>query len=62
MYSFCLCVFNHRNQQERELRHKIKKGELTDIPSDVLSNLSASFLNTSKGTNNIDIKDTSKTH
>ncbi|EDO28276.1 predicted protein, partial [Nematostella vectensis] len=33
-----------RNQEERELRHKLKKGEMTDIPKEVLEALPSSFL------------------
>ncbi|EDO34858.1 predicted protein, partial [Nematostella vectensis] len=33
-----------RNQEERELRHKLKKGETTDIPKEVLEALPSSFL------------------
>ena len=41
-------IFN-RQQKERELRHKIKKGDLADIPKDVLETMAPSLLMSSKG-------------
>eukprot|EP00795_Rhopilema_esculentum_P016431 gene16431-7840_t len=35
-----------RSQKEREIRHKIKKGEFSGIPDDVLKNLPTSFFKT----------------
>ncbi|CAH3149384.1 unnamed protein product [Pocillopora meandrina] len=37
-----------RQQKEREIRHKIKKGDLADIPRDVLENMAPSLLAPSK--------------
>ncbi|KAJ7390317.1 U2 snRNP-associated SURP domain-containing protein [Desmophyllum pertusum] len=37
-----------RQQKEREIRHKIKSGDLADIPKDVLENMAPSLLNPSK--------------
>ena len=34
---------------EREIRHKIKKGDLSDIPKDVLENMAPSLLAPAKG-------------
>jgi len=41
-------MFN-RQQKEREIRHKIKKGDLADIPKDVLETMAPSLLMPSKG-------------
>ena len=39
-----------RSQKEREIRHKIKKGEFSGIPDDVLKNLPTSFFKTGGST------------
>ena len=43
------CLFLFRQQKEREIRHKIKKGDLADIPREVLENMAPSLLAPSKG-------------
>ena len=50
MYAFIIfCLVLFRQQKEREIRHKIKKGDLADIPRDVLENMAPSLLAPSKG-------------
>ena len=36
MLPYCVFFFSSRQQEEREIRHKLKKGEIDDIPRDVL--------------------------
>lgn len=38
-----------RYQMEREIRHKIKKGDLSEIPKDVLDSMTPSLLAPPKG-------------
>ena len=38
-----------RTQKERDIRHKIKKGEISGLPDDVLKNLPTSFFKSSGG-------------
>ena len=40
---------SNRQQKEREIRHKIKQGDLADIPKDVLETMAPSLLMPSKG-------------
>lgn len=46
--TFHVVIFRH--QMEREIRHKIKKGDIADIPRDVLDKMAPSLLVTPKGT------------
>ena len=45
MYFINLYLF--RSQKERDIRHKIKKGDLSGIPDDMLKNLPSSFFSSS---------------
>jgi len=47
-FTWYFLIFN-RQQKEREIRHKIKKGDLADIPKDVLETMAPSLLMPSKG-------------
>ena len=44
LFYFCI-----RTQQERDIRHKIKKGEISGLPDDVLKNLPTSFFKSAAG-------------
>ena len=48
IFSLTFCYFRH--QMEREIRHKIKKGDISDIPRDVLDKMAPSLLVPPKGT------------
>ena len=47
-FHFIFLDFN-RQQKEREIRHKIKKGDLADIPKEVLETMAPSLLMPAKG-------------
>lgn len=47
-FTWYFLIFN-RQQKEREIRHKIKKGDLADIPKDVLETMAPSLLMPAKG-------------
>lgn len=53
-YSALLCYktacFSCRQQEEREIRHKLKKGEIDDIPRDVLDTFPTLLSAPAKGT------------
>ena len=51
MYFFKICpLFHfHRYQLEREIRHKIKKGDFSEIPKDVLDTMAPAMLAPPKG-------------
>ena len=43
-------LVNSRQQEEREIRHKLKKGEIDDIPRDVLDTFPSLLSAPAKGT------------
>lgn len=49
IFSLTFCVVIFRHQMEREIRHKIKKGDIADIPREVLDKMAPSLLVTPKG-------------
>lgn len=49
IFSLTFYVVIFRHQMEREIRHKIKKGDIADIPRDVLDKMAPSLLVTPKG-------------
>lgn len=48
IFTWYFLIFN-RQQKEREIRHRIKKGDLADIPKEVLETMAPSLLMPSKG-------------
>lgn len=49
IFSLTFYVVIFRHQMEREIRHKIKKGDIADIPREVLDKMAPSLLVTPKG-------------